>query len=206
MSVKLPKKGLKVYYDEESREYYTKILVEIESGRFRGNFKAQKVPLEKGFFIESLIEREQIISGNNAITMDYIDKMMKESKYVPLKTQSLIDNFSEVVKRNYDILGTGVLGDRFIHLMTLINEYSITHDAFIEWVTNHRYLFESVFYQSTFKARADDYSNEGQRWNELTDFERYMYETTLERDYEENMALVIRELEDILDRFGINHR
>lgn len=173
---------------------YTYILEEIGVGKWI----PREVPIELGRLLESLEIENKLMGGNDYFTFESLQEYAKEQIYVTRKMDAVLNNFRSVVNTNNQSFGVDSFNSNlFDRIIQAIQDNPITHEDFNDWVKDKRYLFESVFYQSTFKG--------GDRWEELTSREKRGYTASFERSYEENLELIINDLSKILDRYRIEY-
>lgn len=198
-SIKLPSK-------RKTKDNYTWVLKEYAPGKFI----PKKVTVQEFEQAERLIEEQELQGTYDNITEEMIYEAFEERYPSSLRVRSVINNFLDVVHSNILNLSSdaGSKAFEFRTLMELIRKNRVTHNAFNEWANQNRHLFESVFYQSTFKTyihTPDGARSATGRWGELSNIERGEYEEAFDRSFDENVDLVIQALKDILDAYGIKY-
>lgn len=145
------------------------------------------------------LEYESALMGTDDFyTLESVIQIANEQTYKTRKLEAIIQNFKDVVETNNSSFGVfGNDSEKFTAIMEAIQNNPIVHEEFNKWAQNKRYLFESVFYQSTFKV--------SQRYGELESWEKGQYTLTHERSHEENLKLVIKDLSKILEKYNIEY-
>lgn len=198
-SVKSPKSA-KVKRNSEDEEY-TYILREYAPGKYH----PYRVAKEQADVLKSLeIAKELTEDIPSATTLQELRTTTQHQIYITKRMASSLENFKQVVYDNwvdYCDPNSTINGDYFYDLMEKIENNPITHAEFTKWVREHRYLYESVFYQSLV------YDLQSWAWKSLPDEEQQEYLSVYHSSvsYQDNFEKVVSAIESILDKYGIEY-